>query len=263
MVGLTLSSPVPSPGILDWLFGPSNSSNSTINSSWNPEQLVNWISTNSTGNSSWNPEQLVDWVNPEQIKELLPTKLYDFFDESLGEGKDVVYDLFDNLEEEVISKTSNSLDGLGVWFSDLEGNLQNVRQSVVSIFGREKPLSVEEVSQSTQELKTLKSKFDNFEEKVKEEIETEKNLPFALRNQLIQFITAGREMLASIGREDETYFGMLRQLENEAYKIKLVLAESSEELKEKMDSLFVSLQQVDLTKFLEDDEESSTPKKTE
>jgi len=73
-------------------------------------------------------------------------------------------------------------------------------------------------------------------------------------------------MLVSIGREDETYFGMLRQLENEAYKIKLIIADSSEELKEKMDSLFVSLQQVDLTKFLEDEvkeDGDKTPRKTE
>jgi len=237
MVGLTLSSPVPSPGIYDWFFG--GPSNSTSNS------------------TSWNPEQL---------KELLPSKLYDFFGETVGEGQDVVYELLDNLEDEVISKTSKSVDGMTAWFYDLEGNLQSVRQSVVKIFGRGEPLTVEEAAQSTEELDTLKSKFDNFEKKVNEEIETEKNLPFALRNQLIQFITAGREMLVSIGREDETYFGMLRQLENEAYKIKLIIADSSEELKEKMDSLFVSLQQVDLTKFLEDEvkeDGDKTPRKTE
>lgn len=244
MVGLTLSAPAPSPGVLDWIFGSSENSNSTNSTEWSYSAL----------NASWNPEQL---------QELLPTKLFDFLDESVDEGKDVVYDLLDNLEDEVIAKTSTSLDGLTAWFSNLEGNLQDVRRSVVTIFTQEKPLSVEEVAKSTEELKTLKSKFDNFEEKVKEEIETEKNLPFALRNQLIQFITAGREMLASIGREDETYFSMLRQLENEAYKIKLVLAESSEELKEKMDALFVSLQKVDLSQFLEDEEKDKTPRKTE
>merc|ERR1712130_694617 len=124
-----------------------------------------------------------------------------------------------------------------VWFSDLEGNLQSVRQSIMNIF----------------------------EKKVQDEVEKEKNLPFALRNQLIKFITAAREMLAVIGSEEETYWGMLRQLENEVYQVKLILADSSEELKEKVDALFVSLQKVDLTKYLEEDEEQKdkTPRKTD
>ena len=49
----------------------------------------------------------------------------------------------------------------------------------------------------------MKAKFDNFENKVQDEVEKEKNLPFALRNQLIKFITAAMEMLADIGGEKE------------------------------------------------------------
>ena len=58
---------------------------------------------------------------------------------------------------------------------------------------------------------------------------------------------------------------MLRQLENEVYQVKLILADSSEELKEKVDALFVSLQKVDLTKYLEEDEvqKDKSPSKTD
>ena len=58
---------------------------------------------------------------------------------------------------------------------------------------------------------------------------------------------------------------MLRQLENEVCQVQLILADSSEELKEKVDALFVSLQKVDLTKYLEEGEvqKDKTPRKTD
>ena len=58
---------------------------------------------------------------------------------------------------------------------------------------------------------------------------------------------------------------MLRQLENEVCQVQSILAESSEELKEKVDALFVSLQKVDLTKYLEEDEvqKDKSPSKTD
>ena len=111
----------------------------------------------------------------------------------------------------------------------------------------------------------MKAKVDNFENKVQDEVEKEKNLPFALRNQLIKFIIAAMEMLVVICGEEETYWGILRQLENEVCQVKLILAGSSEELKEKVDALFVSLQKVDLTKYLEEDEvqKDKSPSKTD
>ena len=58
---------------------------------------------------------------------------------------------------------------------------------------------------------------------------------------------------------------MLRQLENEVCQVQSILAELSEELKEKVDALFVSLQKVDLTKYLEEDEvqKDKSPSKTD
>jgi len=249
MVGVTLSATVPSLneiesnepltilGPLAWFFGPSSNSTTSNSTFWSAEQFQGF----------------------------LPSKIYNFFDETINDGQQVVYDLLDDLEEDIVRQTSDSLDGLSVWFSDLEGNLQSVRQSIMNIFENVKPLTAEQTAKATEELNNLKAKFDNFEKKVQDEVEKEKNLPFALRNQLIKFITAAREMLAVIGSEEETYWGMLRQLENEVYQVKLILADSSEELKEKVDALFVSLQKVDLTKYLEEDEEQKdkTPRKTD
>ena len=58
---------------------------------------------------------------------------------------------------------------------------------------------------------------------------------------------------------------MLRQLENEVCQVQSILADSSEELKEKVDVLFVSLQKVDLTKYLEEDkvQKDKSPSKTD
>ena len=46
-----------------------------------------------------------------------------FFDETINDGQQVVYDLLDDLEEDIVRQTSDSLDGFSVWYSDLEGNL--------------------------------------------------------------------------------------------------------------------------------------------
>ena len=45
-----------------------------------------------------------------------------FFDETINDGQQVVYHLLDDLEEDIVRQTFDSLDGLSVWFSDLEGN---------------------------------------------------------------------------------------------------------------------------------------------
>ena len=64
-------------------------------------------------------------------------------------------------------------------------------------------MTAEQIVKASEELNNLKAKVDNFENKVQDEVEKEKNLPFALRNQLIKFITAAMEMLAGIGGEEE------------------------------------------------------------
>ena len=46
-----------------------------------------------------------------------------FFDETINDGQQVAYHLLDDLEEDIVRQTSDSLDGFSVWYSDLEGNL--------------------------------------------------------------------------------------------------------------------------------------------
>ena len=64
-------------------------------------------------------------------------------------------------------------------------------------------MTAEQIVKASEEFNNLKAKVDNFENKVQDEVEKEKNLPFATMNHLIKFITAAMEMLAGIGGEEE------------------------------------------------------------
>ena len=46
-----------------------------------------------------------------------------FFDETINDGQQVAYHLLDDLEEDIVRQTFDSLDGFSVWYSGLEGNL--------------------------------------------------------------------------------------------------------------------------------------------
>merc|ERR1711937_443556 len=107
----------------------------------------------------------------------------------------------------------------------------------------------EEKTALESEFNTLRGEFDTLEEKVAAEREAESKLPDVYENQIQKFITAGREMLTAVGEGQEVLWDKTKQLQVEVYKVIDLMADSSLELKEKLQGLFKSIAEIDVQKI--------------
>lgn len=197
------------------------------------------------------PTPVRDWFEKtvkqveDMAHEIVKSKektVVEFIDKTMNEGETVVMKLLDD----VINKTEDNKQEFLNTISDFHQKVYAIPQSVMNIWSRDEPLDAKEIVENQESLEDIKKKLNDFEKKVAEEIEKEKDLPFALRNQLVKFITRSRKMVKEMGKEEESFWNKLKLMEKEMYQFQLTVSEASEGLKDTLDSLFEALKKVDL-----------------
>jgi len=200
------------------------------------------------------PRPVTDWFEKvfnkvgDVVSEIAQRKekiVSDFVADTMRKGEKVANTLYDD----VMNRTSDKQHDLMGTIADFERKLFAIPTSVRKIWERDEPMTAAESTENKETLVDIKNKLDAFEKKVEEEIENEKDLPFALRNQLLKFVTASRGIVKGMGSEEETFWKKINLLEKEMYKFQLTVAETSDDLKGKMDTLFNALKKVDLPKL--------------
>jgi len=225
----------PGPGVLGMPAG--NSSEAQDAGSWD---YGSWF------------ESLMDWDYADAantVYEHLPQSVKNYFKESREKGEELFYKIYEDINEDVIGRVEKNLDQLHQLAESVIGGVSNIVDATISKLASGRPLSDEEKTALDSEFETLKGEFDNLEQKVAVEREAEAKLPDVYENQIQKFITAGREMLSSVGEGQEVLWDKTKQLQVEMYKIMDLLADSSEELKTKLKDLFKSIQEIDVTKI--------------
>jgi len=189
----------------------------------------------------------------EYLPEHLPLTLRNYFNTTYTKGKDLVYDIYDDIVEEVGGKTEDNI-------SEFEHLLRDFQDRVLALYdthlGQFYDLAAEteeEIFNTNVELKGLREKFDALEKEVEIEQSEEAGLPDVFENQIQKLITAGRQMLTVVNQGKEIFFTKMRQTEVELYKLNLILADSSAELKTKLNSLFEAMAKIDLQKIGEEE----------
>jgi len=181
--------------------------------------------------------------------ENMPEAVKNYFQETKDKGEDLFNSVYEDLNEEVINRLEKNIDSfhaLGETFID---SVTNIVDSTISKLGSGRPLSDEEKTALESEFNTLRGEFDTLEEKVAAEREAESKLPDVYENQIQKFITAGREMLTAVGEGQEVLWDKTKQLQVEVYKVIDLMADSSLELKEKLQGLFKSIAEIDVQKI--------------
>jgi len=204
------------------------------------------------------PKSVRDWFDNtvkqvgDMASEIVKSKektVVEFVDSTLREGEKLVSSLLDEVTKEVMDKTKDSEKALMDTMNDFERKVANIPESMRLIWARDAPLDEKETDQNKEDLADIKKKLQDFEDKVVKETEKEKDLPLALRNQLIKFVTASRGIMNEVGNEDEKMWSKLKLMEKEMFQFQLTFAEASEELKENLNSLFDALKKVALPKL--------------
>lgn len=190
----------------------------------------------------------------EYLPEYLPQALKNYFNSTVTKGKDLVFDIYDDIVEEVGEKTQDNIKDFEDLWMDFGDRVTSLYESHLDQFYEWSPLTEEQVVETNEELEELKEKLDTLEKKVDMEKREEAALPDVYENQIQKFITAGREMLSSVGQNKEIFFGKMRQTEVELLKFNVILGDASAELKTKLNSFFESMAKIDLQKIGEEDE---------
>jgi len=171
----------------------------------------------------------------------------DFLNKTLARGERLATGLLDEITKEIMDKTKNSQDSVMNTIQNFERKVMDMPVSMRDIWQQDGSLN--DTKQTDEALEDIKEKLEAFEKKAEKEVEKEKNLPFAVRNQLIQLITAFRGIMDEVGNEDEKLWSKLKLMEKEMFQFQLIFAEASEDLKENVNSLFEALKQVTIPKI--------------
>merc|ERR1712106_796217 len=197
--------------------------------------------------NNWDLDTISSAVGP--VWENLPTSVKKYFIETQEQGEELFDEIYEDLNEEVVDRLEKNIgqfQGLGVSFID---SVTGIVDSTISKLGSGRPLSDEEKKALESEFDSLKGEFDTLEKKVAAEREAEAKLPDVAENQIQKFITAGREMLSAVGAGQEVLWDKTKQLQVEVYKVIDLVADSTEELKDKLQSLFKSIAEIDVQKI--------------
>jgi len=178
--------------------------------------------------------------------------LKEYLKETSEKGEKLFYSIHEDINEEFGERVEKNLDQIHQLAESVIGGVTDIVDSTINKLASGRPLSDEEKTALDSEFETLKGDFDSLEEKVAAEREAEAELPDVYENQIQKFITAGREMLSSVGEGQEILWDKTKQLQVELYKVMDLLADSSEELKTKLKDLFKSIQEIDVTKIGEE-----------
>merc|ERR1712034_129018 len=95
----------------------------------------------------------------------------------------------------------------------------------------------------------LRARFESMQSELQKEVAEDKGLPEGVEQVIQTFITTIREMMASMSDREAEFWSKLKQMEVEFWKLKSVLADTSGQLKERVSSIFKTLQEVDLYKI--------------
>jgi len=202
------------------------------------------------------PKSVRDWFDKtvKQVEdiatEIIKSKeetMADFLNKTLARGERLATGLLDEITKEIMDKTKNSQDSVMNTIQNFERKVMDMPVSMRDIWQQDGALN--DTKQTDEALEDIKEKLEAFEKKAEKEVEKEKNLPFAVRNQLIQLITAFRGIMDEVGNEDEKLWNKLKLMENKMYQFQLIFAEASEDLKENVNSLFEALKQVTIPKI--------------
>jgi len=84
--------------------------------------LFSWLSSNSS---------LIDTV--KSYNSYLPNSIHDFLNKTIQDGRDVLYDIYDDVNEEVVDKTSMNIKSLTEVFDGIFSRLKDVSNSINDI----------------------------------------------------------------------------------------------------------------------------------
>merc|ERR1712227_837259 len=181
------------------------------------------------------PTAASSWLS-SYITDYLPPTLQKFLNDTIDEGTNVVYDLYDDIKEEVIDKSADNIGKITYTLQTRMGRLNDISDKVDTIMDRRR-LTKKEMLEVQERVAELESEIAN--DKFNDDVE-----------KMIQmFLTSVREMMVEWTNEDAMFFNNVKGIEEQFYKFNKVVADGSGDLKSEIKNLFETMRNIDLNKI--------------
>merc|ERR1712179_150984 len=138
--------------------------------------------------------------------EYLPASLNSYINKTWEEGRDVAYDLYDDIKEEVISKSDVHVDAMT----------------------------------------KMMEKFFDLEEELEREAVEDENLPEGVERMLQGMIRLVRQMMAAAADKEAEFWSKMKQLEVQFYQMKAASADTASSLRDWVKAAFQTMNEIDL-----------------
>merc|ERR1711955_177917 len=167
----------------------------------------------------------------EDYRSYLPESLNSYLNKTLDDGLEMAYDLYDDFKEEVLK--------------NFISRVLSIHKDIGSVLEQDPALTDEEIQEKNDKegLKELRARFESMQSELQKEVAEDKGLPEGVEQVIQTFITTIREMMASMSDREAEFWSKLKQMEVEFWKLKSVLADTSGQLKERVSSIFKTLQE--------------------
>merc|ERR1711997_671331 len=118
--------------------------------------------------------------------EYLPESVNSYINKTWEEGRDVAYDLYDDIKEEVLSKSDSHVDALTNMMEKFFERANEIHSSIKTVLEQEGALTDEEIQEIADKegLQQLREKFTDLEEELEREAVEDENLPEGVERML-------------------------------------------------------------------------------
>merc|ERR1711962_222570 len=156
--------------------------------------------------------------------EYLPESVNSYINKTWEEGRDVAYDLYDDIKEEVLSKSDAHVDALTDMMEKFFERANEIHSSIKTVLEQEGALSDEEIQARAD----------------KEGLEQ-------LRERMIQgMIRLCRQMMVAAADKEAEFWSKMKQLEVQFYQMKSASADTAASLRDWVTAAFQTMNEIDL-----------------
>ena len=180
----------------------------------------------------------------------LPASLNTYINDTFEDGKEVAYDLYEDIKEEVVAKSEIQVDALTKLLESFVERVMRIRQSAESVI-RSPALTDDEIRERNDKLglQQLQDRFDDMEAELVEEAKEDKDLPEGVEQVVQTFITMVRQMMAGASGQEAEFWAKLKSLEVQFWQTKNTVADASSQLRDWVREAFSTLESIDLNKI--------------
>merc|ERR1712184_357 len=161
--------------------------------------------------------------------EYLPESVNSYINKTWEEGREVAYDLYDDIKEEVISKSDVHVDAMTKMMERFFERANEIHSSIKRVLEQEGALTDEEIQEIADKegLQQLREKFNDLEEELEREAVEDDNLPEGVERMLQGMIRLCRQMMAAAADKEAEFWSKMKQLEVQFYQMKAASADTA------------------------------------